>query len=125
MSATLTPLFDGYETAPLFPVDPELVVAASACATGRVHRCGPLRRSAGRPPRRHRAVAMDSSYAAYGTQPLEQPDDWGDLDSFRRAAGASRARYRPELWWCECPTSPGDPSSCCHGTLPSHACDGP
>ena len=27
MSATLTPLFDGYEAAPLFPVDPELVVA--------------------------------------------------------------------------------------------------
>ena len=27
MSATLTPLFDGYESAPLFPIDPELVVA--------------------------------------------------------------------------------------------------
>lgn len=27
MSATLTPLFDGYEADPLFPVDPELVVA--------------------------------------------------------------------------------------------------
>ncbi len=27
MSATLTPLFDGFEAAPLFPVDPELVVA--------------------------------------------------------------------------------------------------
>lgn len=27
MSATLTPLFDGYEAAPLFPIDPELVVA--------------------------------------------------------------------------------------------------
>lgn len=27
MSATLTPLFDGYGAAPLFPVDPELVVA--------------------------------------------------------------------------------------------------
>lgn len=27
MSATLTPLFDGYHTAPLFPVNPELVVA--------------------------------------------------------------------------------------------------
>ena len=27
MSATLTPLFDGFAAAPLFPVDPELVVA--------------------------------------------------------------------------------------------------
>lgn len=38
---------------------------------------------------RHRAAEVDASYAAYDEQPLEQPDEWGDLASFRRAAGAS------------------------------------
>jgi dihydroxyacetone kinase DhaKLM complex PTS-EIIA-like component DhaM len=36
-----------------------------------------------------RAAEIDASYAAYDEQPLEQPDEWGDLASFRRAAGAS------------------------------------
>jgi antitoxin MazE5 len=38
---------------------------------------------------RHRAAEMDASYAAYATHPLEEPDAWGDLASFREAAGAS------------------------------------
>ncbi len=38
---------------------------------------------------RHRAAEVDASYAAYDDQPLDQPDEWGDLASFRQAAAAS------------------------------------
>jgi Post-segregation antitoxin CcdA len=38
---------------------------------------------------RHRALEIDAAYTAYDMHPLEEPDEWGDLASFRRAAGAS------------------------------------
>jgi len=38
---------------------------------------------------RHRAAEIDSAYAAYDEHPLDEPDEWGDLASFRQAAGAS------------------------------------
>lgn len=38
---------------------------------------------------RHRSVEIDESYAAYDEHPLDEPDEWGDLASFRRAAAAS------------------------------------
>ena len=38
---------------------------------------------------RHRAVAIDASYAAYDRHPLDEPDEWGDLAAFRSAAGSS------------------------------------
>jgi hypothetical protein len=38
---------------------------------------------------RHRAAEVDASYAAYDRRPLEEPDEWGDLASFREAAAAS------------------------------------
>ena len=38
---------------------------------------------------RHRAGEIDAAYAAYDDQPLDQPDEWGDLASFRDAAGAT------------------------------------
>ncbi len=38
---------------------------------------------------RHRAREIDASYAAYDDHPADQPDDWGDLSSWRRAASAS------------------------------------
>lgn len=38
---------------------------------------------------RHRAAVVDASYAAYDEHPLDEPDEWGDLASFRRAAAAS------------------------------------
>lgn len=38
---------------------------------------------------RHRSAEVDASYSAYDTQPLDEPDEWGDLASWRRAAGAS------------------------------------
>lgn len=38
---------------------------------------------------RHRNVQVDASYSAYDEHPLDEPDAWGDLASFRRAAAAS------------------------------------
>ena len=38
---------------------------------------------------RHRAAEMDASYAAYDSHPLDEPDEWGNLATFRRAAAAS------------------------------------
>lgn len=38
---------------------------------------------------RHRAGTIDATYAAYDAHPLGEPDDWGDLQSFREAAAAS------------------------------------
>jgi hypothetical protein len=38
---------------------------------------------------RHRAVEIDAAYAAYDDSPLDTPDEWGDLASFRSAAGES------------------------------------
>jgi post-segregation antitoxin (ccd killing protein) len=35
---------------------------------------------------RHRAAEIDASYAAYDDHPLDEPDEWGDLASFREAA---------------------------------------
>lgn len=38
---------------------------------------------------RNRAVEVDAAYAAYDRVPLDTDDEWGDLASFRTAAGAS------------------------------------
>ena len=38
---------------------------------------------------RNRSVEIDASYSAYDEHPLDEPDEWGDLASFRRAAAAS------------------------------------
>lgn len=38
---------------------------------------------------RHRAAEIDSAYAAYDEHGLDEPDEWGDLASFREAAGSS------------------------------------
>ena len=37
----------------------------------------------------NRAAEIDAAYAAYDRVPLEADDEWGDLASFRAAAGAS------------------------------------
>lgn len=37
----------------------------------------------------HRAAELDASYDVYNDHPLDEPDAWGDLASFREAAGAS------------------------------------
>ena len=38
---------------------------------------------------RNRAVEIDAAYAAYDSYPLDSSDEWGDLASFRKAAGES------------------------------------
>ncbi len=38
---------------------------------------------------RHRAIEIDASYAIYDEHPLEEPDAWGDLASFRESAAMS------------------------------------
>lgn len=37
----------------------------------------------------HRAGEVDASYVAYDSHPIDEPDEWGDLASFRDAAAAS------------------------------------
>jgi antitoxin MazE5 len=38
---------------------------------------------------RQRTAEIDAAYAAYDKHPLDEQDEWGDLSSFRTAAGAS------------------------------------
>ena len=38
---------------------------------------------------RHRSAEIDQAYQAYDRSPLDEPDEWGDLASFRNAAGSS------------------------------------
>lgn len=38
---------------------------------------------------RHRAAEVDASYGAYDEHPLDEPDEWGNLASFRDAAAKS------------------------------------
>ncbi len=38
---------------------------------------------------RYRSAQLDASYVAYDEHPAEEPDAWGDLASWRRAAGGS------------------------------------
>jgi hypothetical protein len=38
---------------------------------------------------RDRAAELDAAYAAYDNLPLDAPDEWGDLATFREAAAAS------------------------------------
>lgn len=37
---------------------------------------------------RDRATELDAAYAVYDEEPLEARDEWGDLASFRAAAGS-------------------------------------
>lgn len=37
----------------------------------------------------HRRAEIDKSYKAYDEHPLDEPDEWGDLASFREAAASS------------------------------------
>jgi hypothetical protein len=38
---------------------------------------------------RSRAAAIDDGYRVYDDHPLDEPDEWGDLESFRSAAAAT------------------------------------
>jgi hypothetical protein len=36
----------------------------------------------------HKVAEIDAAYEAYDDHPLDNPDEWGDLASFRAAAGS-------------------------------------
>jgi hypothetical protein len=38
---------------------------------------------------RYRSAEIDASYAVYDEHPLDEPDEWGDLATFRQAAARS------------------------------------
>ncbi len=38
---------------------------------------------------RHREVEIEAAYSAYDEHPIDEVDDWGDLASFGKVAGAS------------------------------------
>jgi hypothetical protein len=39
---------------------------------------------------RHRAAEIDAAYTlAYTEHPIDEPDEWGDLESFRKAAAGA------------------------------------
>ena len=38
---------------------------------------------------RHRSAEVDASYRTYDDHPVDEPDEWGDLASWRQAAAAS------------------------------------
>lgn len=38
---------------------------------------------------KHRAAEIDAAYAAYDDRPIAEADEWGDLESFRKAARSS------------------------------------
>lgn len=38
---------------------------------------------------RHRQAQIDAEYEKYDDSPLDAPDDWGDLSSWRERAGSS------------------------------------
>ena len=37
----------------------------------------------------HRRAEADEAYGAYDEHPIDEPDEWGDLASFRTAAASS------------------------------------
>jgi hypothetical protein len=38
---------------------------------------------------RHQLAVIDSAYEAYVAHPIDEPDEWGDLSSFRNAAAST------------------------------------
>jgi hypothetical protein len=69
-------------------VDAELLEAARRLRSG-VNDAALLDEALGALVARHRAAAIDAAYGAYDRAPLDDPDRWGDLASFRDAAGDS------------------------------------
>jgi hypothetical protein len=70
-------------------VDSELLERARKVHTGTTTDAGLLDEALRALLARHRAVEIDLAYAAYDDHPLDEADEWGDLASFRDAAGAS------------------------------------
>lgn len=69
-------------------VDEQLLAAARHSHSG-VNDSALIDEALGALLARNRAVEIDAAYAAYERLPLDARDEWGDLASFRAAAGSS------------------------------------
>jgi len=69
-------------------VDEELLASARQVRAG-VKDATLLDEALGALLRWHRNAEIDASYRAYDDHPLDEPDEWGDLASFREAAARS------------------------------------
>ena len=68
-------------------VDERLLAAARQTRSG-VNDAALIDEALGAFLARNRAAEIDAAYAAYDRIPLDAGDEWGDLASFRAAAGA-------------------------------------
>jgi hypothetical protein len=69
-------------------VDAELLAGARSVRSG-ITDAALIDEALGALLARYRSAEIDAAYAAYDGQPADEPDEWGDLASWRRAAGAS------------------------------------
>lgn len=69
-------------------VDGQLLAAARAARSG-VNDAALIDEALDALLARNRALEIDAAYASYDRLPLDTPDEWGDLASFRAAAGSS------------------------------------
>ena len=69
-------------------VDAELLASARSVRSGMTD-AALIDEALGALLARYRSAEIDAAYAAYDEQPADEPDEWGDLASWRRAAGAS------------------------------------
>ena len=69
-------------------VNAELLTSARSVRTG-ITDAALIDEALGALLARNRSAEVDASYAAYDAHPLDEPDEWGDLASFREAAAAS------------------------------------
>ena len=69
-------------------VDPDLLAAARRVRAG-VNDAALLDEALAALVARHRMSEIDDAYRAYDRMPIDEPDEWGDLASFRAAAGSS------------------------------------
>ncbi len=69
-------------------VDAELLASARSVRSG-INDAALVDEALGALLARYRSAEIDAAYAAYDDQPADEPDEWGDLASWRRAAGAS------------------------------------
>jgi hypothetical protein len=69
-------------------VDEQLLATARAARSG-LNDAALVDEALGALVARSRVAEIDAAYAAYDRLPLEAGDEWGDLGSFRVAAGSS------------------------------------
>lgn len=69
-------------------VDPELLASARIVRSG-ITDAALIDEALAALLARYRSAELDASYAAYDRHPVDEPDEWGDLASWRGVAGAS------------------------------------